>query len=316
MKKTITLLLLQFIALSLLARTVPSFRVRVLSHRVVGGQAPSAPIVFDDENVIVDSAITLAAIPDEGSKQSVPATLTLPGAYWWNNVQWVLVDANGREQRLRANKARVVRTDSPFDRRRSDAKETSWILQAGEHARVVLDFGVLRRGDYQLRATLDGLTATPYAFSVRNGNETPAIRAAYLRYLLSRAPDPERTSELLAELSSLEPNNAEVLEDRAQLAIAMNQPADAEAALLHATRIIEENRARYEANNAPNSVVTKQFERKLSQLNALRKMLPTYFANQSTMRLDITVQQGEREYTLIRRATGEVIARALPTGSK
>lgn len=292
------------------ARPATTLRASVVSHPIMGATAPMPLVVFDDEPVLIDVALNVVSIPDETPSRTVPAIIRFPQAEWWRSLRWSLRDADGRAVPLPIGTAQVVNEDEgAAARARSADRQGRIVIRTGERPRVVLNVGALPRGDYALQVSLDSIQSPEYRFAVRNGSESPAIRRAWLHDQLTRPQSYERAREIILELASLEPQNAAIFEDLGTMAVANGRSDDADAAFHQAITIIEENRAAYRRSNEKNEKVEKEFDAKLVQMASVRRMAKQYFANRDTLRLDVQMVMGRREYSLVRRDTGQILER-------
>jgi hypothetical protein len=293
------------------ARTVTSLLVNVVSHPMVGAQAPTPRVVFDDERVLIEVELALVSIPDENPSAPPPAvTVQLVEPQWWRGLQWSLRDGKGSARSLRIDTARVVREDSGAVARAQRAdRQHRLFLHAGERASVVLDLGFLPRGDYTITASLNDRTSANYTFAVRNGSESPEMHRAYLHYLMTQPQSLSRSREIILELASLEPQNASLFEDLGDMAVRNEQPDAADSAYRQAVAIVEENRIRLQRSGGSNAIIEKEFDRKLGQIAAVRRLVANYFANRTTFNFEVSIVGGRREYSLIRRDSGKVIER-------
>ena len=290
------------------ARIVPSLTVHVDTNRVDGPDAPKRGVVFTDQSVIVDVTIVLAPVPDEPGVSSPPVSLELPQRQWWKALDWSLRDAKGVLRNVPIESARLVR-DDVGPRLRAQAAGSPLRLIGGDRVRATLNVGVLPRGDYSISARYRSLAAPPFLFAVRDGDETADIHRTYLHYRLRHAANYDESRDLTLELAAAEPQNALIFEELASMAVLNGRDADANEFFARTALLIEQNRDVFRKRQPDNREMLQQFDHKVAQLVAVRQALTNYFANRSTLQFEVHVGPGEREYTLVRRATGEVLQR-------
>ncbi len=311
MNRTVRLLLVAAL-LAATASQIWASTLRVVVDKTPVRSAPGATstlqIAWADAPITADVTLNVYSLPAlPSSSRDLVKLRALDAGSWFDALTWQL-QRNGEEFRAIARPEKLsdsVRHRGPSAPDPVDRDATVEMTSYRAHVSV----GTLPAGDYQLRVRVAGVTSDPSLFAVRNGDENPAIRDAYLTQKARRTGEYETFKQLELERVRLDPSRAGAWLALAERALIDGTLSETRDYFENAVRVMDENARKEAASATPeraralDAVVTEN-RRRVEKLEAV---LPEYFAHRPAWTLSVENQDGRVRYVLRESATQRVV---------
>lgn len=271
----------------------------------VGGQQTVLRTVFTDEPVVANVLLDVYALPQMPSTSAHLSELQrLMPKDWWQHLQWDIRTSSGApvnaSPRLRSTS---VRERGPNARNAAD-RDTSVPCTS---YRAAFDVGRLAPGNYTIRVAIDGLEAPSFPLAVRSGSE-PEVRDVYLQEKARKAHDWAEFKALELERVRLDPTKAAALIELAQRSLEFGTLTETTDYFDRATRAMEQNIKEWaKVNPSDAKKQAPAVENTVTQMRALQRVLPEYFANRAQWR--VSLDPATSHYVIVARDSGRIVRR-------
>ena len=183
-------------------RMLTSLRVNVNTFAVrrIDAKTPTR-VLFMNTPMSADVYVTAGALP---SVAQDAMTYTLPSARWWEQLQWEIQRADGKDAPSAPPRAQLVREH----RENAHDNLPTAVLRSGERATATFNLRDMAPGVYSLRVHLGALTSEAEWFLVSNGTENEGIRREFARYRVDHSVNAAELHANLVTLAAADPLNA------------------------------------------------------------------------------------------------------------
>jgi hypothetical protein len=271
----------------------------------IGGKQAVLRTVFTDEPIIANVLLDVYALSQMPSTSVHLSDLQkLTRKDWWQHLQWDIRTPAGApvaaHPRLRSSS---VRERGPNVRNAADRDASVPCTSY----RAAFDFGRLAPGNYTIRVAINGLDAPPFPFAVRSGSE-PEVRDVYLQEKARNSRDWAEFKALELERVRLDPTKAAAFVELAQRSLEFGTLAETTDYFDRATKAMEQNIKEWaKVNPLDTKKQVPAVENTVTQMRALQRVLPEYFANRSQWR--VSLDPATSHYVIIARDNGRVVRR-------
>lgn len=214
------------------AKPLTEFRSGIVQDKIVsfgGDRKILDAVVFSGENIVLQVSLVLARHPED--KLPV-APIRLPSHEWWEHVRVHFVDSTGRKIPGTRPAKLIAASTSPHGAAAPSAK--SPYLPEGQMIEAELSMLPPPVGDYLVSVRFMHYS-DDFPLKVRIGNETPEVKAAFLKRRLRKGLSGPEEESVLRELTTLDTLNVEYAERLGRIELRKN---DARAALVQFERAL------------------------------------------------------------------------------
>lgn len=268
-----------------------------------GGKQAVLRTVFTGEPIVANVLLDVYALAQMPSTARRLADLQrLTPKDWWQHLQWDIRTSAGVPVASRPRlQSSSVRERGPNVRNAAD-RDTSVPCSS---YRAVFDFGRLAPGDYTIRVSINGLDAPPFPLAVRSGSE-PEVRDVYLQEKARNSHDWGEFKALELERVRLDPTKAAALMELAQRSLEFGTLAETTDYFNRATNAMEHNVQEWaNVNPLDAGKQAPAVRNTVTQMRALQRMLPEYFANRSQWR--VSLDPATSRYVIVARDNSRVV---------
>jgi hypothetical protein len=271
----------------------------------VAGKQTILRTVFTEEQVIADVKLNVYALPQMPSTGAHLEELQrLSPKTWWQALRWDISNAAGDRVAIQPRL-----TSTSFRERGPNAvniadRDSAVACKSYDGT---FDLSRLAPGDYTVLVKVDGIESPRFPLAVRTGQERE-VRDVYLQEKAHKTRAWAEFKAIEIERVRLDPTKAAALFELAQRSLEFGTLEETTDYVDRAAKMMEQNLkdwARVNPSDAKKQ--SASVESTVTQLRALQRVLPDYFAHRAQWR--ITVDGATGQYVITARDTNHVLRR-------
>ena len=271
----------------------------------VAGKQTVLRTVFTEEQVIADVKLNVYALPQMPSTGAHLEELQrLSPKTWWQVLRWDIRDAAGNRLAIQPRLTSASFRDRGPNAANAADRDTAVACRTYDGA---FDMSGLAPGDYTVQVRVDGVESPRFPLAVRTGQERE-VRDVYLQEKARKARAWAEFKSIETERVRLDPTKAAALFELAQRSLEFGTLEETTDYVDRAAKMMEQNLKDWARVNP--SDAKKQsagVENTVTQLRALQRVLPDYFAHRAQWRITIDGTTGQ--YVITARDTNHVLRR-------
>ncbi len=280
-------------------RIVTSLRLTVDTFAIPPSEGLPPRVLFAAGPARAEVSLTVAALPSGGTAR---ATADLPRSNWREEIVWEIRRTGNAE----AAAVRAEPVDAPPERR-TTARATPNLMQAGQRERARYRLVGFEPGEYEARVRVGSLVSNTERFLVSNGDETTELRREYARYkVFFASPDRTTLERNLRELARLDPLNAGPWIRLADLAVGTEPLQETLTRYTNAREALAKRKRHFQ--ELGQGAVADAIGEQEQVLERVQHVLPSVYDEKKGLSLEI--HEGiQKQYLVVERRTGRVVER-------